>query len=109
MDARTLIETCLGGQERVRRYLRGVEAGSEVDQEAMDSMEAAVESLRAAGVYDSMARCAPKLDASAALLFCRQMVDAEDNAQGDIYAQHVRLVLQLRYDERNVKGEDDDG
>ena len=109
MDARELIDTYLGGQERVRRYLRGVDAGSEVDQEAMDSMEAAVESLRAAGVHDSMARCAPKLYASAALLFCRQMVDAEDGAQGDIYAQHVRMVLQLRYDDRNVKGENDDG
>lgn len=108
MDARELIEGYLGGQERVRRYLRGVEAGSEVDQEAMDSMEAAVESLRAAGVYDVMAKHAPKLYASAALLFCRQMTDAEDSAQGDIYAQHVRLVLQLRYDERNVKEEQDD-
>ena len=109
MDARKLIDEYLGGQERVRRYLRGVEAGSEVDQEAMDNMEAAVESLRAAGVYDVMAEVSPRLYASAALLFCRQMTDAEDSAQGDIYAQHVRMVLQLRYDERNVKGENDDG
>ena len=35
MDARELIDTYLGGQERVRRYLRGVEAGSEVDDEAI--------------------------------------------------------------------------
>lgn len=103
MDARTLIDTYLGGQERVRRYLRGVEEGSELDQEAMDNMEAAVESLRAAGVYDAMADCAPKLYAAAALLFCRQLTDAEDSAQEAIYAQHVRLVLQLRYDPRNIK------
>lgn len=103
MDARTLIDTYLGGQERVRRYLRGVDEGSELDLEAMDNMEAAVESLRAAGVYDEMAACAPKLYASAALLFCRQLTDAEDSAQEAIYAQHVRLVLQLRYDPRNVK------
>lgn len=103
MDARTLIIEYLGGQERVRRYLRGVDEGSELDLEAMDNMEAAVESLRAAGVYDTMAICAPKLYASAALLFCRQLTDAEDSAQEAIYAQHVRLVLQLRYDPRNVK------
>lgn len=103
MDARTLIKTYLGGQERVRRYLRGVDEGSELDLEAMDNMEAAVESLRAAGVYDAMAVCAPKLYASAALLFCRQLTDAEDSAQEAIYAQHVRLVLQLRYDPRNIK------
>lgn len=105
MDARKLIEDYLGGQERVRRYLRGVEAGSEIDQEAMDNMEAAVESLRAAGVYDAMAKCKPKLYAAAALLFCRQLTDAEDSSQEDIYAQHVRLVLQLRYDDNNVKEE----
>ena len=103
MDARTLIDTYLGGQERVRRYLRGVDEGSELDLEAMDNMEAAVESLRAAGVCDAMAACAPKLYASAALLFCRQLTDAEDSAQEAIYAQHVRLVLQLRYDPRNKK------
>lgn len=103
MNARTLIDSYLNGQERVRRYLRGVDEGSELDLEAMDNMEAAVESLRAAGVYDVMAACAPKLYASAALLFCRQLTDAEDSAQEDIYAQHVRLVLQLRSDPRNVK------
>ncbi len=103
MDARELITKYLGSENRVRRYLRGVEAGSELDQEAMDNMEAAVESLRAAGVYDVMAACAPKLYAAAALLFCRQLTDAEDSAQEAIYAQHVRLVLQLRYDERNIK------
>lgn len=103
MNARTLIDTHLNGQERVRRYLRGVDEGSELDMEAMDNMEAAVESLRAAGVYDVMAGCAPKLYASAALLFCRQLTDAEDSAQEDIYAQHVRLVLQLRSDKRNKK------
>ena len=103
MNARTLIDTYLSGQERVRRYLRGVEEGSELDQEAMDNMEAAVESLRAAGVYDAMAARAPKLYAAAALLFCRQLTDAEDSAQEDIYAQHVRLVLQLRYDSHNIQ------
>ncbi len=103
-----VVEQYLGGQERVRRYLRGVDAGSELDQEAMDNMEAAVESLRAAGVYDVMARCAPKLYAAAALLFCRQLTDAEDSAQEAIYAQHVRLVLQLRYDARNQKEDDNE-
>lgn len=106
MDARELIAKHLGGENRVRRYLRGVEAGSELDQEAMDNMEAAVESLRAAGVYDVMAKRAPKLYAAAALLFCRQLTDAEDSAQEAIYAQHVRLVLQLRYDPRNIKEEE---
>lgn len=98
MDARELIETHLGGQDRVRRYLRGVEPGSETDLEAMDNMEGAVESLRASGVYDVMAEKAPKLYANAALCLCGEMTDGEDNA-----AKFNRLWMQLRYHKDNIK------
>lgn len=97
MDARELIDTLLGGQERVRRYLRGVEPGSETDLEAMDNMEAAVEYLRASDVTDVMARESPKAYASACLCMCGELTDGEDNA-----GKYNRLWMQLRYHPLNV-------
>ena len=97
MDARELIDTLLGGQERVRRYLRGVEAESETDLEAMDNMETAVEYLRASDVTDAMASEMTKTYASACLCLCGEMTDGEDNQD-----KFNRLWMQLRYHPRNI-------
>lgn len=92
----------IGGQEAVREYLRGVEAGSETDLDARRAMLTAIGSLRSAGVYDVMADAEPDIYAQCCLLLCRMWTDAEDGVSEKILYQYTHLMLQLRYDERNA-------
>lgn len=91
----------IGGEQCVRDYLRGVEEGSETDRDALRAMRAAIEGMRAGGVYDSMAAAAPAQYAQACLLMCRMWTDAEDGAVPGIVRQYNAIVLQMRYDPRN--------
>lgn len=92
----------LGGVDAVRNYLRGIEPGSETDQDAQRSMLAAIAMLRGSGgVHDVMAVCEPELYAQAALLRCRMWTDAEDMKAEEIQAQIDQIILDLCYDERN--------
>lgn len=102
MDAQGVL-ALLGGEPAVREYLRGIEEGSEADKDAQRSMLAAIESMRAGGVHDVMATVKPRLYAQACLLLCRLWSDAEDTSEASITRQHNAIVLQLRYDEKNVK------
>lgn len=94
----------IGGEGSVRNYLRGIEEGSETDKDAQRSMLAAISGMRAGGVYGIMAQWEPALYAQACLLMCRLWVDAEDGKAPEIIRQYNSIVLQLRYDERNVEG-----
>lgn len=102
MDVQEVL-ALLGGEPAVREYLRGIEEGSEADKDAQRSMLAAIESMRAAGVYDVMAKVNPGLYAQACLLLCRLWSDAEDADEASITRQHNSIVLKLRYHEANVK------
>ena len=95
----------IGSQDDVRRYLRGVEAGSETDQDAQRAMLAAIRSMPGAGIYDAMAKAEPELYAQACLMLCRLWTDAEDGAEEKIMRQYNAIILQLRYHEKNVKEE----
>lgn len=100
MSARDVL-ALIGGQDAVRAYLRGIEAGSETDRDAERTMIAAIDSMRAADIRDAMAEASPELYAQAALLLCRMWTDAEDGVADKIIAQYNRVILNLRYDERN--------
>lgn len=101
MSAQEILDK-IGGQEAVRRYLRGVEAGSETDLDAQRSMLTAIGSLRAAGVHDVMVDAEPEMFAQCCLLLCRMWTDAEDGVSEKILTQYTDQMLQLRYDSRNA-------
>lgn len=103
MSAQEILDTCLGGQEVIRRYLRGVDPGSETDEDALRAMLAAIRSLIAAGVGEHMATLEPELFGQACLLLCRMWTDAEDGVTEKIMMQYREIVWQLRYDDRNTQ------
>lgn len=102
MSAEQILER-IGRQECVRRYLRGVEPGSETDEDARRAMIAAIHSMRASDIHDAMAEASPELYAQAALLLCRMWTDAEDGVADKIIAQYRSIALQLRYDKHNTE------
>lgn len=95
----------ISGLTDVRAYLRGLEEGSEAVKDAERALLAAIGAIRAAGVYDAMAKAEPKLYGQAALLFCRMWTDCEDAGAAAIAQQINPIILMLRWDERNVKEE----
>ena len=96
-------------EDDVRNYLRGVEAGSEIDQDAKRSMLAAIEAMRAGGVYDAMAKACPYLYGQACLIQCRMWTDCEDDDAPKLERQFSAILLMLRYSEENVKEVNEDG
>lgn len=97
----------IGGQKDVRNYLRGLEEGSESDQDARRAMLAAIESMPGAGIHPAMAAACPYLYGQACLLMCRLWSDAEDGAQASIARQLNGIILNLRYDPRNKEDENE--
>lgn len=93
-------------EDDVRVYLRGVEAGSEIDRDAQRAMLVAIAKVRGAGVHDVMADEEPALYADACLLLCRLSVDAEDAHAADIKAQYFDDILLLRGHEKNIDEEE---
>ena len=85
-------------EKDVRNYLRGIEEGSEADEDAKRAMLAAIEEMQAGGVPDGAAKTAPSLYAQGALLLCQINTDA---AAEDIERLERRvngITLQLRHD-----------
>lgn len=92
------ILTQIANEKDVRNYLRGLETGSEADEDAKRAMLASIEEMQAGGVPDGAAKTAPHLYAQGALLLCQINTDAD---AGDIEKLERRLngiVLQLRHD-----------
>ena len=93
----------IADEDDVRNYLRGVEAGSEMDQDAQRAMKTAIEAMREGGIYDVMAEACPYLYGQACLIQCRIWTDADAAEAARLERLYNAIFLMLRYNEKNVK------